>query len=107
MKTNKVANYTHALITPDHLKRKSAVYCRASAKRQIRTGQLTLIAVARSYGWPHSRIEIIDDDLATPGSSSGQRSGWLRLQVMIDADMVGAVFVTTISRLARKIHEVE
>jgi DNA invertase Pin-like site-specific DNA recombinase len=85
----------------------------ASTEKQVRenTGstqfQRDLAPVARSYGWPESQIEIIDDDLGKSGSSTKGRTGWHRMQEMIDADQVGAVFVANISRLSRKVLDFE
>src|SRR5688500_6360318 len=82
------------------------MYIRQSTGAQV-TGstdhQRSLARVARDYGWPNSQIEMIDEDLGKSGSSSERRSGWQRLQMMIDANQVGAVFVTTISRLSRQV----
>jgi DNA invertase Pin-like site-specific DNA recombinase len=69
--------------------------------------QRSLAEIARSYGWPDSQIEIIDDDLGRSGSSAERRAGWQRLQKMIEANQVGAVFVATISRLSRQVLEFE
>ena len=74
-----------------------------AAERQVRehTGsaqfQRNLAAVARSYGWPESQIKIIEDDLGKSGSSTQGRTGWQRLQQMIEAEQVGAVFGANIS----------
>jgi DNA invertase Pin-like site-specific DNA recombinase len=104
---NKLTNKTDALIASDNLRRQAIVYCRQSTKRQARADyQRSLVAVARSYAWPDSQIEIIED-LRRSGSSSERRPGWNRLQDMIDADQVGAVFVTTISRLSRQAYDLE
>ena len=87
MKNNELTNQTHALITPDHLRRLAIVYCRQSTKRQVRAEyQGSLAAVARSYGWPDSQIEIIDEDLGRSDSSAERRPGWHRLKDMIDAN---------------------
>jgi hypothetical protein len=66
----------------------------------------SLAAVAKSYGWPNSQTEMIDEDLGKSGSSSERRTGCQRLQ-MIDANQVGAVFVATISRLSRQVLDFE
>jgi DNA invertase Pin-like site-specific DNA recombinase len=101
MRNNELTNQTHPLITPDHLRRLAVVYIRRSTdyKRSLAT-------VAMYYGWPDSQIEINDEDLGTSGIST-ERRGWQRLQMMIDANQVGAVFVTTTSRLSRQILDIE
>src|SRR5207253_3911459 len=69
--------------------------------------QRSLAAVARSYGWPDCQIQIIDEDLGRSGSSSERRTGWKRMQTMIAAKQVGAVFVANISRLSRQVLDFE
>ena len=109
---NEEITQTHPLITPDHLRRLAVVYIRQSTEEQVRenTGstefQRNLAAVARSYGWPEFQIQIIDEDLGRSGSSS-ERRGWVRLQSMIAAEQVGAVFVWNISRLSRQVLDFE
>jgi DNA invertase Pin-like site-specific DNA recombinase len=104
---------SHPAITPDHLRRLAVVYVRQSSERQVRehTGsasfQRSLAAVARSYGWPESQIKIIEDDLGKSGSSTEGRTGWQRLQQMIEAEEVGAVFGANISRLSRRVIDFE
>src|SRR5256885_13270396 len=99
MKNNEQTQITH-----DHLRRLAIVYIRQSTGRD-NTGstdyQRRLAAVAQSYGWPDSHIQIIED-LGRSGSSSERRSGWKRMQTMIAAKQVGCVFVATISRLSRQ-----
>ena len=95
---------THALISPEHLRRRAVVYCQQLGGS--RAGQNTvgtadprrLTDLARFYGWPASQIEIIDDDLGRSPSSAETRPEWQRLQDLIDADQIGAVFISTISR---------
>jgi DNA invertase Pin-like site-specific DNA recombinase len=113
MKKKKLTNQTSPLITPDHLRRLAVVYVRQSRETQVRenTGstefQRSLAEVARSYGWPDSQIEIIEDDLGKSGYSTEGRTGWERLQEMIKAGQVGVVFVANISRLSRQVMEFE
>src|SRR5436309_2371283 len=113
MKNNELTNQTHSLIAPDHLRRLAVIYIRQSTEEQVRenTGstdfQRSLAAVARSYGWTDAQIQVIDEDQGRSGSSSERRSGWQRLQTMIAANQVGAVFVATISRLSRQVLDFE
>src|SRR5688572_14848423 len=112
MKNNELITQTHPLITADHLRRLAVIYIRQSTEEQVRenTGstafQRSLATVARSYGWPDSLIEMIEDDLGK-SSLSSERTGWHRLQMMIAAGQVGVVFVATISRLARQVYDFE
>jgi DNA invertase Pin-like site-specific DNA recombinase len=105
MKNIKLTNHLHELITPDHLRRKAIVYCRKSTKYQADAEDQR--SLARSYGWPDSQIEIIDEGLKRLGSSSGRRSAWYRLHDMIDANLVGAVFVATNCRQSRQGYDFE
>src|SRR5437764_1237109 len=113
MKNNELKNEIHPLITSDHLRRGAVVYIRQSTEEQVRenTGstdfQRSLAAVAQSYGWSDSQIQIIDEDLGRSGSSSEGRTGWQRLQTLIAAEQVGCVFVATISRLSRQVLDFE
>src|SRR5215470_13651147 len=113
MKNSELAFKSHPLVLHDHLRRKAVIYVRQSSEEQVRqnTGstdyQRSLAAVARSYGWPDSLIEIIDEDLGRSGSSSERRTGWQRLQRMVAANEVGVVFVVTISRLSRQVLDFE
>ena len=113
MKNNELTNQTHPLVTHDHLRRLAIIYIRQSTEDQVRenTGsteyQRNLAAVAQAYGWQDSQIEVIDEDLGKSGSSTERRIGWQRLQNMIDAGQVGAVFVANISRLSRQLLDYE
>lgn len=110
---SEIANRTHMAINADHLRRLAVIYVRQSTLEQVRdnTGsaefQRSLAAVARSYGWTESQIQIIDDDLGKSGSSEEGRTGWQRLQEMVDGDQVGAVFAANMSRLARNLGDFE
>jgi DNA invertase Pin-like site-specific DNA recombinase len=110
MKNNKLTNQTHPLITPDHLRRLAVIYVRQAFVDPDNTGsvdfQRGLAKVARSFGWRDSQIKIIDEDLGKSGLST-ECTGWNRLQSMINANQVGAVFVATISRLSRQVYDFE
>ena len=94
-------------ITSIHLRRKAVIYLRQSSARQveINTGsqlhQRSQIELARQYGWRDDRIEMLDDDLGLSGTSADQRPGWRRMLDLVSANLVGAIFVVDISRLAR------
>jgi hypothetical protein len=113
MNKKKLTNQTSPLITPDHLLRVAVVYWRHRSEHEVEqnTGpagrQRRLAEVARRYGWSDSQIEIIHDELGRSGSSAETLPGWQRLQDMIDANQVGAVFVATVSRLSRQFMEFE
>jgi len=109
----RLENQIHPLITPDHLRRQAVIYCRHRSESHAlqntgRSGyQGDLAAVARSFGWPESQIQIIDEDIGKSGLSTEQRTGWQRLQNMIDGDQVGAVFVTDFPTLSRNPYDFE
>ena len=113
MTNEEVTKQTHPLIKGDHLRRLAVIYIRQSTEEQVRDNigstqyQRNLAAVAWSFGWPDSQIQIIDEDLGKSGSSSERRTGLQRLQTMIAAEQVGAVFVVTISRLSRQVLDFE
>src|SRR5215470_9341039 len=113
MKNSELAFKSHPLVLHDHLRRKAVIYIRQSSEEQVRenTGstdfQRSLAAVAQSYGWAVSLIETMEEDLGRSGSSSEGRTGWQRLQLMVAAKEVGAVFVATISRLSRQLLDFE
>jgi DNA invertase Pin-like site-specific DNA recombinase len=102
MKDKELGSETHPLVTPDHLRRKAAVYISQSSEEQVRenTGstafQRSLVTTALRYGWPQSQIEIIDEDLGRSGSSS-DRTGWQRLQTMMSAKEIGIVIVANVA----------
>src|SRR6185295_10225655 len=112
MQNTELTSQARQLITADHLRRLAVVYIRQSTEEQVRDNvgstqyQRSLAAVARSYGWPDSQIQVIDEDLGMSGSSP-DRTGWQRLQMMVGAKQVGAVFVATISRLSRQLIDFE
>ena len=104
---------THALITPDHLRRKALIYLRQSTPEQVRenTGstdfQRSQRDLARAYGWPDHLIEVIDEDLGKSGSSTAGRTGWQDMLDQIAGNGVGAVFAANVSRLSRKLIDFE
>jgi hypothetical protein len=82
-----------------HLAKLAIVYVRQSSPDQVRehTGstaaQRALADLPRSWGWPESRILLIDEDLGLSGTSSSQRAGFLHVLDLIDRGEVGIVLV--------------
>jgi DNA invertase Pin-like site-specific DNA recombinase len=113
MKDKELISETHPLVTPDHLRRRAAIYVRQSSEEQVRenTGstafQRSLVTTALRYGWPQSQIEIIDEDLGRSGSSSEGRTGWQRLQAMMSTREIGLVIVANVARLSRQLLDFE
>jgi DNA invertase Pin-like site-specific DNA recombinase len=94
-------------IGPAHLQKKALVYIRQSSLAQLRdhvgstAAQFELVDLARAWGWPESRIELIDADLGMSGTSATKRTGFQSLLAMIERNEVGIVFVRDHKRLAR------
>ncbi len=109
MENKEPPTQTHPLIKPDHLQRLAVVYVRQSTEEQVRENiwsteyQKGLVAIPLTYGWSESQIVVIDEDLGKSGSSTEQRAGFKRLQAMIAAKEVGAVFAADLSRLSRSV----
>jgi DNA invertase Pin-like site-specific DNA recombinase len=94
-------------ILSTHLDRSAVVYLRQSSIRQVRENrestvrQYALGRRAQMLGWPAERIELIDEDLGTSGSSTVGRSGFQRLAEDVSHGRIGAIFALEVSRLAR------
>jgi len=94
-------------ITTTHRAKLAYVYIRQSSAGQVRQHQEStqlqyrLVGRAASLGWPHDRIEVIDDDLGKSGASSDARYGFQRLIAEIGLGKAGLVLSLDASRLAR------
>ena len=81
MNTENTGQLSHALIKPEHLRRKALIYVRQSTVEQVKENvgstlfQMNQVQLARAYGWPDHLIEVLDD-LGKSGSSVEGRSGW-------------------------------
>jgi DNA invertase Pin-like site-specific DNA recombinase len=95
-------------VRPEHRQRRAIVYIRQSTPDQVRenTGstaaQRDLFDVAVRLGWPESRIQRIESDLALSGQSTSGRNGYLELLTLMRRNEVGIVLVQELSRLGRK-----
>ncbi len=82
-------------------------YIRQSTLDQVKmhTGstetQRALAARAQWYGWPPEQIQVIDEDLGFSGTSSDQRTGFLKLLALMENGAVGLVLVRDASRISR------
>jgi DNA invertase Pin-like site-specific DNA recombinase len=100
-------------IEPRHLEKLAVVYVRQSTPEQVRDNlgstdvQRRLADRAREWGWPNSRIDIIDDDLGVSGSHAGFRQGFSRMLDLMDRGEVAIVFVNDSSRLSRNPSDAE
>lgn len=96
-------------ITEGHLQRRALVYIRQSSEEQVRDNigstavQRDLVSRLQDWGWPPKSIELIDDDLGVSGSHPGTREGFKRMIALMKTSQVGAVAVTTDSRLSRNL----
>ena len=68
-------------ISSDHLSRAAYVYVRQSSLNQVRQHQEStqlqyrLVDRTIALGWPHERVQVIDEDLGKSGAGS-VRAAW-------------------------------
>ncbi len=98
-------------IRASHLEKLAIVYARQSTGFQVRehTGstaaQVELTDLPRQWGWPESRILLIDDDLGLSGTSAHNRPGFQKMLDRMDRGEVGLIVVRDHSRLSRDPHD--
>jgi DNA invertase Pin-like site-specific DNA recombinase len=98
--------YTEKIL-PCHWERLAVVYVRQSTMQQVLEHQEStrlqygLVRQAVAWGWPESRVLVIDDDLGRSGTSAEGRHGFQRLVTEVGLDHVGLVLGMEMSRLAR------
>lgn len=91
-------------VLPQHLDKLALVYVRQSSHKQVEQNtestqlQYRLADRAEAYGWPQSRIDIIDDDLGVSGKSIEGRGGFQRLLAEVSLGHVGMVMGIEMSR---------
>jgi len=94
-------------VTTQHLHKTAFVYVRQSSLGQVRNHresterQYALEHMARSLGWPESRIKILDGDLGCSGTSTNDRPDFKTLVAEVSLGRAGAVLALEASRLAR------
>ena len=94
-------------VSTEHLAKLAYVYVRQSSLKQVIQHsestelQYHLVERAVRLGWPHERIEVIDDDLGKSGASASERQGFQFLLAEISLGRVGLVLSFDTSRLAR------
>src|SRR2546428_1789478 len=97
-----------APITAAHVLKFAIIYVRQSSLDQVRehsgstSAQRDLRTLALRWGWPESRLRVIDTDLGLPGTSTSKRTGFLETLRLMDAGEVGIVIVQDISRFTRR-----
>jgi DNA invertase Pin-like site-specific DNA recombinase len=94
-------------ILPRHLERLAVVYVRQSTMQQVLDHQEStrlqygLVRRAVAWGWPETRVLVIDEDLGRSGTSVEGRHGFQRLVAEVGMDHVGGILGVEMSRLAR------
>jgi DNA invertase Pin-like site-specific DNA recombinase len=94
-------------IDNSHLARQAIVYVRQSTLRQVHqhqeSGRLQYALKDRAvaWGWPSTRVAVIDEDQGRSGASAEKRSGFQRLVAEVGLNHVGLVLGIEMSRLAR------
>jgi DNA invertase Pin-like site-specific DNA recombinase len=90
-----------------HLERLAVVYVRQSSPRQVLEHrestalQYALAERAPAWGWPASRVLVINEDQGRSGQTAEGRTGFQRLLIEVNLDHVGLVLGLEMSRLAR------
>jgi DNA invertase Pin-like site-specific DNA recombinase len=98
--------YTEKIL-PRHWERLAVVYVRQSTMQQVLEHQEStrlqygLVRRAVAWGWPESRVLVIDADLGRSGTSAEGRHGFQRLVAEVGLDHVGPILGVEMSRLAR------
>lgn len=104
---------SHWLITPERLAKDAIIYIRQSTPGQARENwgstevQREQETLATAYGWPPSRIRVIDEDLGKSGATTAGRSGFKEMVRLLGAGTVGAIFAVHVSRIARNVADFE
>ena len=94
-------------LTTTHRAKLAYVYVRQSSLNQVRQHQEStelqyrLVNRAVGLGWPHERVQVIDEDLGKSGAGSVERHGFQELIAEIGLGNVGLVVSLDASRLAR------
>src|SRR4051794_40971812 len=94
-------------VSTAHLAKIAYVYIRQSSLMQVKQNlesidlQYRLVERVAQLGWPHDRIQIIDEDLGKSGASSENRFGFQHLIAEIGLGKAGLIVSLDASRLAR------
>jgi DNA invertase Pin-like site-specific DNA recombinase len=94
-------------VTTAHRAKLAYVYVRQSSLHQVKQHQEStalqyrLVDRALGLGWPHGRVQIIDEDLGKSGAGSVERRGFQKLIAEIGLGNAGLVVSLDASRLAR------
>lgn len=94
-------------ICSQHLERLAIVYIRQSSPQQVLEHrestrlQYGLVDRAVDFGWPETRVLVIDEDQGLSGKTMDGRFGFQRLLAEVTMDHVGIIFGLEMSQLAR------
>jgi len=94
-------------LTPQHLQKTAYIYVRQSSMGQVRhhrestERQYAFQKKASDFGWPDSRIQVLDGDLGRSGASMTDRVDFKTIVADVSLGKAGAVFALEASRLAR------
>ena len=94
-------------VTTAHRAKLAYVYVRQSSLHQVRQHQEStqlqyrLVDRTIALGWPHERVQVIDEDLGKSGAGSVERHGFQKLIAEIGLGNAGLVVSLDASRLAR------
>jgi DNA invertase Pin-like site-specific DNA recombinase len=94
-------------LTTAHRAKLAYIYVRQSSVSQVRQHQEStemqyrLVDRAVGLGWPHERVQVIDEDLGKSGAGGADRHGFQKLIAEIGLGNAGLVVSLDASRLAR------
>ena len=101
------SNVADERLTTAHRAKLAYVYVRQSSVNQVRQHQEStelqyrLVDRAIGLGWPHERVQVIDEDLGKSGAGGVDRHGFQKLIAEIGLGNAGLVVSLDASRLAR------
>src|SRR5665213_1184572 len=102
-----VSNVADERLTTTHRAKLAYIYVRQSSVHQVRQHQEStelqyrLVDRAVRLGWPHERVQVIDEDLGKSGAGGVERQGFQKLIAEIGLGNGGLVISLDASRLAR------
>jgi hypothetical protein len=102
-----VSNVADERLTTAHRAKLAYIYVRQSSVHQVRQHQEStemqyrLVDRAVRLGWPHERVQVIDEDLGKSGAGGVERQGFQKLIAEIGLGNAGLVISFDASRLAR------
>src|SRR5271156_1707203 len=94
-------------LTPARRAKLAYIYVRQSSVTQVKHHQEStelqyrLVDRAVRLGWPHERVQVIDEDLGKSGAGGVERQGFQKLIAEIGLGNAGLVISLDASRLAR------